>query len=124
MARPRKTVFIPFDVLFPMLVYYFAQVVDKEMGGEWSADLSWNKLCDFIDEKTKIQLTRNQLESLIYSFKTGVADKRKPFANIVKYYTPNYRGQMEKLRYLYPDHFREEVDGEIILTGEGWDEET
>jgi hypothetical protein len=115
--RPPKNIEIPFDMLFPLLVYYFAQVQDKRLGGEYSAELSWPKIISAIDIQRKISVSYDQLDSLIYSFKVGILDKRPPFFWIFRHCEKNYQPLMEKFKQFYPDLFREERDGEIVLIG-------
>lgn len=116
MARPPKTVDIPFDLLFPLLVYYYAQLRDRTTGGEWSTNLSWDGLCQEISASKPITLSYEQLESLLYSYRAGVMDRARPF-KVMGYMAKNYRPLMEKLLYFCPDLFKEEKDGEIVMIG-------
>ncbi len=115
--RPPKNVEIPFDLLFPLLVFYFAQLQDKNLGGEYSPELNWAKVMHTIDIQRRISIPYEQLDSMIYSFKCGVLDKRSPLGWLSDYKEENYRPLMSAFKILYPDLFREEEDGEIILIG-------
>lgn len=117
MAKPRKRVELPFDLLFPLLVYYFAQLVDKDLGGEYSLDLSWKGVCKAIDCQHKISLSSQQLESLIYSYKQGVVDRRRPFKSMT-YMAKSYGWIMRELQKEIPEMFKVERDNEIVLIGE------
>ncbi len=120
MAKPRERVEIPFETLFPLLVYYFAQLVDKDIGGEYSLDLSWRGICKVIDCQHKISVSSKQLESLIYTYKQGVVDRRRPF-KAMTYMAKSYQWQMRQLQYDLPHMFKTERDGEIVLIGEHQD---
>lgn len=116
--RPPGEIEVPFDLLFPMLVYYFAQTEDVDgVGGEWGRELNWPKMMAVIDCQRKITLTYAQLDSLIYSYKMGVVDHRRPFQHIHKFIAGSYLPLMQKLKDMHPDLFKEEADGEIQLIG-------
>lgn len=117
MARPAANIEVPFDMLFPLLVYYMAQVQDTELGGEYGDELNWGKIVEALDCQRKLSVSYEQLESLIYSYKMGVLDKRQPFRWLMHYYAANYSDVMKSFRHLYPDLFKEEADGEIVLIG-------
>lgn len=107
---------MPFELFFPLLVYYFAQVTDKEIGGEYGLDLNWSGISQIIDQSKTIRLSHSQLESLLYSFKNGVMDKRRPF-RILSYYAKNYYPMMKKLKNRFPHAFKQDQDDEIQLIG-------
>lgn len=114
---PPKTVDVPFQLLFPLLLYYYAQKMDEKLGGEYSTDCSWEETCDAIDHSRTARLTYEQFANLLYVYQVGVMDKRKPF-KALNYRAKNYMPLMSKFYYWCPDLFRKDRDGHIILVGE------
>ena len=112
LAQPNKEVALGFQHLFPLLLYYFAALRDEENQGDYSTDMSWDDLCNQFNGKVGFKLSRSQLESLVYNYKIAVADKRFPY-RALSYRHNNYSGLLKDLRYLYPNLFVENIDGEI-----------
>lgn len=116
MVEPAKNFQISFSLLFPLLVYYFAQLKDKQIGGEYSLDCSWGDICQTIDLSGKIKVSRPQLQNLIYAYKMGVVDRRRPF-RIITQLAKNYDMVMRGLKQEHPHMFKEDPDHEILMIG-------
>lgn len=77
-------------------------------------------MCEAIDCSEAITVSRDQFESLLYSYRMGVMDRKKPF-KILFSTARNYLPLMKDLKQMLPNVFKEEPDGEIILQGEGFE---
>lgn len=102
-----------------MLCYYYAQLLDTKLGGEWSLDDSWPSLSKAVDVSDAITVSRSQFESLLYSYKLGIMDKRRPF-KICNQFQKTYLNLLKELKAHLPDVLKEEKDGEILIHGEGF----
>lgn len=112
MSRPNNDIRLPFQLLFPLLVFYYAAIKDKRNQGEYSTDMTWEGLCAHLEKRWMPKLTRSQFESLVYNYKVAVADKRRPW-QILKEYEKNYIPLLKQLQALYPHLLKELPDGEI-----------
>lgn len=104
----------PLSAVTILLMYYYAASRDSRRQGEYSTNMSYDKLCHLLDTQSKVMLTAGQLEHLIYNMKVAIIDGRDPM-HAATYKLKNYNKLLKELKFHIPELFRTEKDGEVVL---------